>query len=78
MRSYFKNNKIFSTKKRALFILAYFGYDTIRAKNNHFFFRKLIFVYQARYLQKNVTGKLDYKTSNYIFKHFLNYLLTKK
>ena len=78
IKTWFKKNKIFSTKKRILFILAYFGYDTIRAQNNHIFFRKLLFVYQAHYLQKNVSGKLDYKTSNFIFKHFLNYLLTKK
>ena len=78
IKTWFEKNKMFSTKKKTLFILAYIGYDTIRAQNNHLYYRKLLFVYQSHFLQKNVSGKLDIKTSNFIFKHFLNYLLTRK
>lgn len=78
IKTWFEKNKMFSTKKKTLFILAYIGYDTIRAQNNHLYYRKLLFVYQSHFLQKNVSGKLDSKTLNFIFKHFLNYLLTRK
>ena len=37
IKTWFEKNKIFSTKKRTLFILAYFGYDTIEHKIIIFF-----------------------------------------
>ena len=78
LNTWFKKNKIFSIKKRTLFMLSYFGYDTVKAQNNYHYFRKLLFAYQNHYLQKNITGRLDHKTSNFIIKHFLNYVLTRE
>tara|TARA_B100000242_G_scaffold293797_1_gene273122 strand:- start:64 stop:816 length:753 start_codon:yes stop_codon:yes gene_type:complete len=75
---WFRKNRIFSDKKRTLFMLAFLGYDTHQAQNNYLFFKKLLFSYQNHFIQKNLSGKLDKVTLNFIIQHFINYLLTTK
>ena len=64
-------------KSRAILLLSMIGYDTSKAIYNISKFRILITSYQTRYLQQNLTKKLDSKTYKFIQNHLLNLLLTK-
>ena len=74
---WFKKNKITSLKKISLFIFGYIGYDTFGLNNYRKSYRQLLLAYQSHYLQKNVSGKIDKVTFEFLINHFLNKLLTK-
>ncbi len=77
IKQWFKKNKFSSRKNIALFILFFIGYDISTACKNRVIFKKLIICYQSHYLQKNITGKIDTRTVNFLILHFFNLVLTK-
>tara|TARA_B100000676_G_C17991875_1_gene795411 strand:+ start:655 stop:1416 length:762 start_codon:yes stop_codon:yes gene_type:complete len=74
---WFKKNNINSKKKIVLFILSYLGYNTYNLNNNNKLFKILLTCYQSRYLQSNISGKLDNLTFNFLLKHYFSFVLTK-
>ena len=78
VNKWFLKNKILSNKKKSLFIFGYLGYDTKNIGINNPLFKKLIFAYQTHFIQKNITGRIDTITINFLINHFINNLLNKK
>lgn len=78
IKDWFIKYRINTSKKIALFILGFIGYDTTYIRENKNLFKNLIFAYQLHYVQKNITGKVDKLTLKFLINHLLNKLLTKK
>ena len=74
---WFEKNGFTTKKQISLFILNYIGYDIREVNINKLYFKKLIKAYQMRYLQKNLSEKIDTKTFNFLLKHYLSLILTK-
>ena len=75
---WFKFNNLRTKKKVTLFMLSFIGYDTENCIQNRYKFKKLISKYQTRFLQKNISGKMDNITYDFILNHYLNLILTKE
>ena len=77
IKKWFRKNKIFSEKKRTLFMLNYIGYDISLALINKSNYEKLILMYSCHF--KNY--KNNYPSKKYIINfveiHFINILLTQ-
>ena len=72
----FKNLSGTDKKDITLFMLGYIGYDVSLSITNTDFFKYLIKSYKYHYFQNNISSKLDNKTYELIFSHFMNLLLT--
>ena len=77
IKKWFFKNKIRSQKKITLFILSFIGYDTKKINNDSNLFSKLVLAYQTRFLISKPTGKMDKKSMDYLYSHFINIMLTK-
>ena len=75
--NWFNKNKIKSRKTIAIIVLSFIGYNVSNTQNKNSLYKKLIYNYQSHFMQKNLTGKADTKTLNYIISHYLTLLLTQ-
>ena len=75
IEKWFSKNNYKSKKKISIFILNFIGYDTENF-DDYIIFKKIIRVYQQRFIQENISGNLDKYTLNYMMKHFFNLVLT--
>ena len=77
IHKWYIKNKLFSKKKKILFMLNYIGYDTSSAEINRLNFNKIILIYsdRFRYYKNYIINKKNIYTV--IELHFLNILLTK-
>ncbi len=78
IKKWFYKFNLKNKKQISLFILGFVGYDTLKSKNSAYYFKILIHKYQTHYLQRNITGKVDGITFNFLVKHYINLVLTIK
>jgi N-acetylmuramoyl-L-alanine amidase len=73
---YIFKKKLFKSKKqKVLYVLRKIGYDIENAKNNTRDYKKLITIYQMKFLKNSVSGIVDRDTYNYLISHY-NHCLT--
>ncbi len=77
VKEWLKKNKISSKKNVVLFLLFLIGYDISEAYKDRKIFKKILINYQSHFLQKNITGKMDSFTIDFMMLHLLNLVLTK-
>tara|TARA_B100001287_G_C22519592_1_gene452122 strand:+ start:26 stop:775 length:750 start_codon:yes stop_codon:yes gene_type:complete len=78
VKKWFSKNKFKSKHKISLFIFSFIGFDTRSSLLKRSISKRLIKVYQERYIKTNISGKIDEITYNHLIKHFVNLVLTKK
>ena len=78
IRLWLLKNKINTNKDIIIFILSFIGYDCLNAKNNSKQLKIILSSYKSHYLQKNTSNKIELNTINFMIKHFVHLVLTKK
>ncbi len=76
LKKWFNLNGLNTDRKIAIFILGYIGYNASIINNNKLL-NSFLKAYQSRFIQNNVSAKLDKITINFLIKHFINLVLTK-
>ncbi len=77
IRSWFKQNAIYSKKKKILIMLNIIGYDISKSIDNEYYYKILITNYRNHFFQKRYYKNSKLKLINFIELHFCNLLLTK-